>query len=184
MTTMARHLESKAPGLVSWTICGDGPDLDALKMLSAGLPIEVMGWTSPERQVEVRSRCQAVIVPTQGSCAEGMSMAAIEAILSGRPVILNPIVPALEVLEPACEVAEPDDPLSHAEAVFRLAADPDYWAAKRDACAGLEARFYDPGHGLSAALWTMLLPETLRNPFDGRDAEPRPPFVAAASQVS
>ncbi len=137
---------------VTWTVCGDGPDLDLMREMSAGLPIVVRGWTSPEDQIELRSKCQAVIVPTRTTFAEGLAMTAVEATLSNRPLISNNVVPALEILRSASEQAEPDNPKSHAAAVMRLATDDTRWLHKVAACEALQEPFYDPANGLAAAL--------------------------------
>ena len=147
---------------VTWTICGGGPDLDRMRQESQGLPIDVRGWTSNEDLVEARSRCQAVIVPTTFDFEEGMAMTAVEAILSGRPLITNWVVPALEVLRPACVEAEPENPRSIADAVLSLARDRQLWQSLVDACPSLEGPFYDGRYGLTAALAEILTPERSR----------------------
>jgi glycosyltransferase involved in cell wall biosynthesis len=141
---------------VTWTICGSGPDLVRMGQESQGLPIDVRGWTSNEDLNEARSRCQAVIVPTTFDFEEGMAMTAVEAILSGRPLITNRVVPALEVLRPACVEAEPENPRSIADAVLSLARDCRRWQSLVDACPALEKPFYDPRRGLTAALAEIL----------------------------
>ena len=144
---------------VTWTICGGGPDLGRLREASRGLPIDVRGWTSLEELVELRTRCQAVIVPTTTNFEEGMAMTAVEAILSGRPLITNWVVPALEVLRPACIEAQPDDPVSYAEAALSLARNRERWQGLVGACAGLAEPFYDRRYSLTEALAEILCPE-------------------------
>lgn len=143
---------------VTWTICGSGPDIDRMRQESQGLPIDVRGWTTNEELNEARSRCQAVIVPTTFDFEEGMAMTAVEAILSGRPLITNWVVPALKVLRPACVEAEPENPRSIADAVLSLARDHQRWRTLVDACPSLEEPFYDPRRGLTAALAEILTP--------------------------
>src|SRR4249919_756744 len=144
---------------VTWTICGTGPDLERLKRESQGLPIDVRGWTSNEELNEARSRCQAVIVPTTFDFEEGMAMTAVEAILSGRSLVTNWVVPALEVLRPACVEAEPENPRSIADAVLSLARDRKHWQSLVDACPALQEPFYDRRHSLTAALEEILTPD-------------------------
>ncbi|MFL6727722.1 MAG: glycosyltransferase family 4 protein [Sphingomicrobium sp.] len=144
---------------VTWTICGTGSDLEGLKQASRGLPIDIRGWTSVDELNELRSRCQAVIVPTRTDFEEGMAMTAVEAILAGRPLITNAVVPALEVLRPACVEAEPENPRSIADAVLGLSRGESRWQSLVDACPALQAPFYDPRHGLTAALTKILCPE-------------------------
>lgn len=144
---------------VNWTICGTGPDIDRLRSESQGLPIDVRGWTSLDELIELRSKCQAVIVPTRREFEEGMAMSAVEAILSGRPLITNRVVPALEVLRPACVEVETEDARSIAEGVLGLARDRQRWQTLVDACPKLQSPFYDPRHSLTAALKEILSPE-------------------------
>lgn len=147
---------------VTWTICGDGTDLGRLKSKSSGLPIDVRGWASPEEQVELRSKCQAVVVPTKSSFAEGLAMTAVEAILSRRPLITNRAVPALELLRQASVEAEPDDARSLASAVLSLATNQAKWQSLVNACPDLEAPFLNREHGLAEALAHILTPQYSR----------------------
>ena len=96
--------------------------------------VAVRGWTSPQDLRDVLAQSHASIVPTQSSFAEGMAKTAIEAILSGRPVITNRVVPALEVLRPACVEARTDDVDSYVEAILRLINNPNYYRRLCEAC--------------------------------------------------
>ena len=86
-------------------------------------------------------------------------MTAVEAILAGRPLITNAVVPALEVLRPACVEAEPENPRSIADAVLGLSRSESRWQSLVDACPALQPPFYDPRHSLTAALTKILSPE-------------------------
>ncbi len=112
----------------------------------------IAGWTPPEALIERYARAHAAIVPTRSDFAEGMAMTALQAIAAGRPLVTNSVVPALEVLAPACIAARPDDPESHADAVFRLATDGALYRRLQAACEGLAAPLYDRGRGLTAVL--------------------------------
>ena len=90
---------------------------------------QLRGWTSLEDLVGVYARCHASIVPTRSDFAEGLAMTAAEAILAGRPLITNPVVPALEVLRPACVAAKTNDVDSHHQAVLKLATDAELYDA-------------------------------------------------------
>ena len=137
---------------VSWTICGDGSCLSDLRDAARDLPIDVRGFAGAAEQIDLRGRCQAVVVPTRSTFTEGLAMSAVEAILSHRPLITNPAVPALELLRPACLEHEPDDPASIADAALLLARDEAAWSSRVDACAALQEPFYDRRNGLTAAL--------------------------------
>jgi len=159
--TMARAIEDSHPGLVRWELCGKGIDFDDLKALHQRLQlhsvVNLRGWTSPEDQISIYATSHASIVPTTSGFAEGLSMAAAEAVLSGRPVVTNPIVPALEVLRSACVAAKPDDPSSYAEAVVKLATDSALYERCRQSCAQYQAQFYDRSLGFAAVLQRALV---------------------------
>ena len=89
-------------------------------------------------------------------------MTAAEAILAGRPVITNPVVPALEVLRPACVEAQTNDVDSYVKAILTLIDDPNQYRNLCKACQGLQEQFYDREQGLRAALKKILSPKTLR----------------------
>ena len=121
---MARKIELQAPGRVRWEMCGAGPDLEELRRRQAEMDLEqvitIRGWTSLEDLQHVYARSHVSIVPTRSSFIEGLAMTAAEAILAGRPVITNPVVPALEVLEPACLKAETNDVDSYVRVILKL----------------------------------------------------------------
>ena len=58
-------------------------------------------------------------------------MTAAEAILAGRPLITSPVVPALEVLRPACVAARTDDVDSYVEGVLKLIGDREHYESLR-----------------------------------------------------
>jgi glycosyltransferase involved in cell wall biosynthesis len=159
---IARKIEARAPGQVHWEICGSGPDLDELRQRHRQQAVEsivtIRGWTSLPDLIEVYARSHASIVPTRSSFTEGLAMTAVEAILAGRPVITNPVVPALEVLRPACVRAETDDVDSYVEAICELIASPNYYQSLCQACPGLAHQFYDRDQGLTAVLRQVITP--------------------------
>ena len=86
-------------------------------------------------------------------------MAAIESVLTGRPVITSPVNPALEVLRPVCVEAQTDDVDSYVQAILTLIDDPDKYTTLCKACPQLQEQFYDPEQGLRAALKKVLFPK-------------------------
>jgi glycosyltransferase involved in cell wall biosynthesis len=153
---IARVVEQARPGLVRWIVVGDGKDLPRLRRDSEGLPIDILGWRASADQITARSSCHAVIVPTRTDFAEGFSMAAVEGVLSGRPVITNAIVPALEVIRPACVEVEANNIEAYAAAVLALASDEDYWARLIRECDALKPAFFDEENALSRAIDRVL----------------------------
>jgi hypothetical protein len=85
-------------------------------------------------------------------------MTAAEAILAGRPLITNPVVPALELLRPACVEARTDDVDSYVEGVLKLIGDREYYESLRRACPELGEQFYDRNLGLTAVLKRAIEP--------------------------
>jgi glycogen synthase len=159
---LARRVEARAPGQVRWEICGSGPDLEQLRDCHRELGLQsivtIRGWTPPSAMAEVYSRSLASIVPTRSSFIEGLAMTAVEAILTGRPVITNPVVPALEVLRPACVTAQTDDVDSYADGVLKLITDREYYDRLRSACPVLAEQFYDRRQGMSVVLKRIIEP--------------------------
>jgi glycosyltransferase involved in cell wall biosynthesis len=162
---IARKLEDTHPGLVCWDVCGGGKDLDELTQrhqeLALSGVVNVRGWTSLDDLIGVYADCHASIVPTRSSFEEGLAMTAAEAILAGRPVVTNPVVPALEVLRGACVPAKTNDAESHAMAVLQLATDADLYRRACVACSDYQNQFYDRANGLAAVLRQALLGETV-----------------------
>lgn len=159
---IARRIEDSHPGLVRWDICGRGADFDELKRRHTSLMlnnvVNIRGWTSLDDLVDVYAKSHASIVPTRSSFTEGLAMTAAEAILAGRPVVTNPVVPALEVLREACVEAKTNDVDSHLEAVLKIATDAQLYNRKCAACSDYQAQFYDRNSGLNAVLKRALEP--------------------------
>lgn len=160
---IAREIENLHPGMIRWEICGRGRDFDELTKRHAELTladvVTLRGWTSMEDLIGVYTRNHASIVPTRSSFTEGLAMTAAEAILAGRPVITNPVVPALEILRLACIEARTDDVDSHLKAVMKIATNAEVYRRACAACAEYQTQFYDRGnYGLSAVLKRALGP--------------------------
>lgn len=157
---MARWVEERAPGRVRWRLCGRGPDLEELdrQRRDMGLEgiVELLGWVSLEQIKSVYAQSHACIVPTRSSFTEALAMTAVEGVLAGRPLVSNPVVPATELLAPACLLGKTDDVESHAQAVLELATKETTYNRLRDACRGLAEEFLDPAHGLGHAARDIL----------------------------
>jgi glycogen synthase len=152
----ARLLEARRPGQTHWEICGDGPDLMDLRLIaeSKGLRqiVTFHGYQSSADQADVYATAHVSIVPTRSTFNEGLSMTAIEAVLAGRPVITNRVVPALELIRPGAVEAEPDDPESYVNAIEMLMIDAVTYNRKVQATHGLAEHFLDRRFGLAAGL--------------------------------
>jgi glycosyltransferase involved in cell wall biosynthesis len=159
---IAKRIEARAPGRVRWEMCGSGPDLEEIRRLQDEMDLKqivfVRGWTSPHDLIDVHARSHVSIVPTRSSFIEGLAMTAAEAVLAGRPVITNPVVPALEVLRPACVQAETNNVESYVEAIMSLVGDANRYRSLCRACADLQEQFYDREQGLRAILNNIVGP--------------------------
>lgn len=157
---MARYIEDRAAGRVRWVICGTGETFEALQRRVQTLKLEAVirltGWITLENLANVYAGSHCSIVPTRSTFVEGMAMTAVEAILAGRPIISNPVVPALEVLRPAAIAARTNEPLSYAEEILKLIDDPDRYRSMVDACAEVSRPFLDPANGLTHVLKAVL----------------------------
>lgn len=163
---MAKRIEVQAPGRVRWEVCGSGPDLEELRQLqnAMGLKqvISIRGWISLEELQKVYATSHLSIVPTRSNYREGLAMTAAEAILAGRPVITNRVVPALEILKPACIEAKTNDVDSYVKAILRLIDDSDQYLMLCKSCRDLQEQFYDRKLGLGAVLREILYPNIVQ----------------------
>jgi glycogen synthase len=156
---MARKLNFLFPGRVEWEICGTGVDWEHLKQRLFEMKlrsVSLLGWVSLETLQAVYSRNHISIVPTRSDFAEGLAMTAAEAILAGRPIISNPVVPALEVLRPAALEAKTNDLESYVEIISDLLQNPSEYKKLCEACIHLQPQFYDRSKGLASVLAEVL----------------------------
>ncbi|WP_143198392.1 glycosyltransferase family 4 protein [Bradyrhizobium sp. AS23.2] len=153
---MIAILERRRPGLVSLCVCGDGPDLELLRLkcdeLGLGRAIDIKGRVEPEILRQLLIESHAAIIPTRSGFEEGLAMTAVEPILLGRPIVTNPVVPALELLRSASVSAKTDDVLSYVEAILSLVDSPAVYERLTLACADLREQFFDHGRSFHAAL--------------------------------
>ena len=73
-------------------------------------------------------------------------------------MITSPVVPALEVLRPACVEARTNDVDSYVDGVLKLMSDRDYYESLRRACPGQAEQFYDRKRGLTEVLKRIVEP--------------------------
>jgi glycogen(starch) synthase len=151
-----QKVDARLPGGVKLDICGSGSALDELRTRCSELGLDkvvaIRGWTEPEQLRQYIRSSHASIVPTRSGFAEGMAMTVVEPILMGRPVITNPVVPALEVLKLACIEAKTDDIGSYATEIVKLAESPSLYDQLAAACRPLRQQFFDRSRSFQAAL--------------------------------
>jgi hypothetical protein len=66
--------------------------------------------------------------------------------------VTSPVVPAAELYPDAVELARTDDPASYADAIARLAGDPERYARLARACVRLRAQILDRSMSFESAL--------------------------------
>lgn len=156
LLAIMEEVDRRLPGRVELDICGGGPDLDELRhqhaALELGDSVRILGRVEPAELRKAVKLSHAAIVPTRSEFPEGLAMSAIEPVLLGRPVITNPVVPALEILRDACLVAKPDDVLSYADAIVSLVESPELYGQLVAACRRLREMFFDRSQSFRAAL--------------------------------
>jgi glycosyltransferase involved in cell wall biosynthesis len=157
---IASAIQDRAPGRVAWEICGTGPDLDELRKRQREMKLEsivtIHGWTPPTEMKQVIARSHLAIVPTRSDFAEGLAATVIEPVLAGRPVITNPVVPALEVVKPACIEARANDVESCVSAVLNVLGDGNHYRELCNSCPALAEQFYDRRLGFQAVLQAVI----------------------------
>ena len=153
---MAQQVESQAPGRVHWIICGTGADLEQTKqaIIDANLDgiVVANGWTSLDDLVDIYAESHCSIVPTRSNFVEGLAMTAAEAVLAGRPLISNPVVPALELLRPAAIAGRTNEPASYVSEILQLIDDPEKYGSMIKACPKVAEPFVDRRNGLCRRL--------------------------------
>jgi glycosyltransferase involved in cell wall biosynthesis len=118
----------------------------------------------PKDKMKIYGRSHASIVPSRSDFAEGLAKTAVESVLAGRPVITNPVVPALDVLRPACVEARTDDIQSYVDAVTALQSNAALYEELQRACTMLAGEFYERDRGLGARLKSVLTSASILRP--------------------
>jgi glycogen synthase len=146
----AQQLESADPGRYVYDICGGGGDADELAQRVGALGLSAVfrlhGRLDRDALIRKYLDAHVVVVPTRSDFCEGYAQVVAEAVLLGRPVITNSIVPAMESLVDAVVEARPDDVTSLAASIKMLADDNDLFSNKRAACLNLREKILDRRH--------------------------------------
>jgi glycosyltransferase involved in cell wall biosynthesis len=161
---MAATLKAVHPDSFAFDLCGSGSALAEVRKTVEARRLEdvvtVHGRLDRPELLEQYARCHMVIVPTRSNFVEGFAMVAAEAVLMGRPILSNPVVPACEVLGPAAVLARTNDVCDYVAKLKELAFDPGCYRKACQACAAAAAPFVDRSYSLEAALARTL--ESLR----------------------
>lgn len=157
---IAAILEKQNPGRFHWEVCGGGSDEEDLEYFVKNQELQgiisLRGKLDQDQMGEAYGRSHAVIAPTTSRFAEGLVKAAPEAALAGRPLITSRLSHALDLLGEAIVEVPPGDVEAYAEAVRRLADDPDLYEAKRLGCANASGPFLDKEQSWGRKLQSIL----------------------------
>lgn len=153
---VARRLRDRGQSGIVFDLCGSGSALEALRQAvkEAGLEeiFQVHGYCLRARMQSMISRSHALIVPTTTDFIEGFNQVVVEGILAGRPVITSAVCPAIEYVRDAVIEVEPGRIDGYAEAIVKLATNPELYREKQAACAVYQPQFYRSETGWGAAL--------------------------------
>jgi glycosyltransferase involved in cell wall biosynthesis len=155
LVDLAVQLEAEHPGGFHFTLCGGGPaeaELAArVAARGAGGVVALRGRLRREDMVKEYAACDAVLVPTPIAC-EGLNRVALEAALSGRPVVLSDTTPAREILGAAALTVRAGDLEGYGRALRRLADDPALYRASCEAAVQAGRSLLDPALSFGEAL--------------------------------
>jgi glycosyltransferase involved in cell wall biosynthesis len=119
------EVRARIPG-VRALVVGDGPERARLEALSrelgVGLDVQFVGATPHERMPDLFRSAQVAVLP---SLMEATSVAALEAMACGLPVVASDVGGLPEIVDPTVgALVPPGDPVALAEAVAGVLADP------------------------------------------------------------
>ena len=144
---MATYLNEKRPGDFIWIICGAGSAEEETKRIieNRGLSkvVHLRGQLERDQLINEYRSCDAVIVPTKSTFAEGLAKTAIEGALAGRPVILSETVPARDILNEACLTVTASDIESYIRLIERLADAPAFYRSLCEAAVRVSDTFLE-----------------------------------------
>lgn len=173
---------------VVFDICGDGPDLDSLRLQLRAQQLEerikLHGFCQRSEVMERLNSAHALIVPTTSQFIEGFNKVVAEGILAGRPVIASSVCPSLETVREAVVEVAPDDPAAYTDAVLALYGNPDLYQQKCQACIHLREKFLDTSHSWLVQLRQILEPHSLPSVPAQRASVPNIPSAEATAPGS
>lgn len=115
-------------------IAGDGPLRPMLEALAIELdaPLQLLGLVAPEEVLALGAAVDLYVMPSK---VEGRSLALLDAVSAGLPVVLSDIAQNVEVMGDAARYCGPDDVAAWRSCLTELLDDPAALAALRASCA-------------------------------------------------
>jgi glycosyltransferase involved in cell wall biosynthesis len=157
---VAARLEAIRPGQFVWTICGAGSaerefveTVETRKLLAS---ITFRGRLRRPELAREYAACDAVLVPTSARFPEGLNRSALEAALSGKPVVISSTAPAAELLGQAALVVLAGDIDGYAAELRRLAEDAGLYRTSCEAALRVGATLVDPSMSFRKVLGDVL----------------------------
>lgn len=145
---VAEELAKREGPVIHFHIHGEGEALDQLRNAAATSPardvVHIYGFTGGAELKKHYTDADIVVVPTRSDLEEGLAKSVVEGVLTLRPTVTSRACPSIYILSDACVEAEVDQPLSYADAIWRLATDPKLAAEKTQAALQLREMFFDP----------------------------------------
>jgi glycosyltransferase involved in cell wall biosynthesis len=189
LLAIARRFKAQGIDDVVFDICGSGGAYEQLKAntQAAGVADRFLlhGFCNQPAMRKHYEASHVVIVPTTSDFVEGFNQVVAEAVLAGRPAITSAVCPAIDYVHEAAIEVPVDDVQAYGDAILALRNDPDLYRAKVEACAKLQAPFYDLSLGWGAALEGAMRPlrgdDTVEPALKPRLWKRRPRSSAAAA---
>ena len=157
-----RQLVARQPHLkLRVDFCGQGHAMADLRAMIDATPelrgrMHLRGQLDRNSLLQVYELADVVVVPTTSRFSEGFPKVCAEALLSRRPLVISSAVPTVEGLELAACTYHCDDPGALADQLETLLTQPEFHAAKAEACAHISQHFLDPARGLTQAFKRLI----------------------------
>jgi glycosyltransferase involved in cell wall biosynthesis len=162
LLAIARRFKAQCIDDVVFDICGSGGAFEQLRANTEAAGVAdrffLHGYCNQPAMRRHYEVSHVVIVPTTSDFVEGFNQVVAEAVLAGRPVITSAVCPAIDYVREAAIEVPVDDVQAYGDAILALRNNPDLYRAKVEACAELQAPFYDLSLGWGAALEEALRP--------------------------
>ena len=146
---------------ITFDLCGSGPMLEPLRLAAKAAGVDSSfichGHCNKSQMRERFNWAHVVIVPTRTDFIEGFNKVVAEGVLSGRPVVVSRVCPAVSCLQEAVVEVPPDDTKSYGDALLELCDNREFYEQKRTSSLALQEQFYDNSRSWGAALKSVLV---------------------------